>query len=230
MRLLSQLVSQIERCCTLGTDTTLDSDIGVLAKGYAAPGYSETTQSEETEKQDSAPAADVNLLPADVTEIEAGTEPLTISEPTPNGLANGNDLSISQEWVDVKALPEPVTATVAAPVEVPSGKSWADDQPEVASVVSKLSIIDHLATQTKQHQAPSATPAQPNDGFHQVQRNRGRHEREGSGNFRGRGRGAYRGQGARGGRGGGDGRGRGRDNRNPNSGGAAPRPLRQENQ
>ncbi|OAA69998.1 hypothetical protein LEL_09814 [Akanthomyces lecanii RCEF 1005] len=187
------------------------SDIGALAKGYTAMGYTEAAQSVETETQDSAPAAAVNLPPATAAEIEAGAESLTISEPTPNGLANGNDLSISQEWVDVKAPQEPAAAPAAAPVEAPSGKSWADDQPDVTTAT------------------PSAAPAQPNDGFHQVQRNRGRHEREGSGNFRGRGRGAYRGQGARGGRGGGDGRGRGRDNRNPNSGGAAPRPPRQEN-
>ncbi|OAQ97419.1 hypothetical protein LLEC1_06809 [Akanthomyces lecanii] len=189
------------------------SDISALAKGYTATGFTDATQSTETETQESAPGTAVDLPPANATEIEAAAESLTIGEPTANGLANGNDLSISQEWVDVKAPQEPAaTAAAAAPVEAPSGKSWADDQPEVTTA------------------APSAAPAQPNDGFHQVQRNRARHEREGSGNFRGRGRGAYRGQGARGGRGGGDGRGRGRDNRNPNSGGAAPRPPRQENQ
>ncbi|KAM3511930.1 hypothetical protein MY11210_004401 [Beauveria gryllotalpidicola] len=186
------------------------SEIGALAKGYTATGYTETTQPAETVMEDPAPAsitvAEDDVTEANVAGIEAGTEALTISEATPNGLANGNDLSISQEWVNVKA-PQDAAAVPAVPVEAPGGRSWADDQPEVSTAVA------------------SGT-AQTSDDFHPVQRNRGRHDREGSGNFRGRGRGDYRGRGGRG-----DGRGRGRgNNRNTNSGSAAPRPPRQEGQ
>ena len=77
----------------------------------------------------------------------------------------------------------------------------------------RFSIIPyHLAFHTDYLQAAPA-PADPNDGFQSVQRNRGRHERDGSSNFRGRGRGE-----CLGGRGRGEG-GRGRGGRgNRNSG------------
>ncbi|EJP67829.1 hypothetical protein BBAD15_g10597 [Beauveria bassiana D1-5] len=186
------------------------SEIGALAKGYTTTGYTETTQTVETGTEDSAPAAstvaEADVAEANVAGIEAGAEALTIIEATPNGLANGNDLSISQEWVNVKA-PQDAAAEPAVPVEAQGGRSWADDQPEVST-------------------AAAPGHAQTTDDFHPVQRNRGRHDREGSGNFRGRGRGEYRGRGGRG-----DGRGRGRgNNRNTNPGGAAPRPPRQEGQ
>ncbi|KAI1269413.1 hypothetical protein F5Y18DRAFT_422363 [Xylariaceae sp. FL1019] len=106
---------------------------------------------------------------------------------------NTMSASITQEdWVQVPRDPTEtetgVTATPAAPSNV---QSWADEQPDSVPQAS--------------------TPAEANDGFHQVHRNRPRgHEREGS--FRGRGRGDYRG-GHRGGfheGRGGRGRGRGR--------------------
>ncbi|KAN0110294.1 hypothetical protein V8E51_006681 [Hyaloscypha variabilis] len=105
---------------------------------------------------------------------------------------NNNDLSTSQEWVEVprdaNETETGLTATPAAPSNV---QSWADDQPD--SPVEKTSV-----------------PANTNDGFQEISRNRG-----GRGNFRGgrgrgdgfqRGRGGFRGDGYRGrGRGGGGG-------------------------
>lgn len=106
---------------------------------------------------------------------------------------NNNDLSTSQEWVEVprdaNETETGVTATPAAPSNV---QSWADDQPD--SPVEKT----------------SAPAVNSNDGFQEISRNRG-----GRGNFRGgrgrgdgfqRGRGGFRGDGYRGrGRGGGGG-------------------------
>ncbi|PMD56448.1 uncharacterized protein K444DRAFT_645155 [Hyaloscypha bicolor E] len=106
---------------------------------------------------------------------------------------NNNDLSTSQEWVeiprDANETETGVTATPAAPSNV---QSWADDQPD--SPVEKT----------------SAPAVNSNDGFQEISRNRG-----GRGNFRGgrgrgdgfqRGRGGFRGDGYRGrGRGGGGG-------------------------
>lgn len=103
---------------------------------------------------------------------------------------NSNDLSTSQEWVeiprDANETDNGVTATPAAPSNV---QSWADDQPD--SPVEKQSTL----------------AANNNDGFQEIQRNRG-----GRGNSRGgrgrndgfqRGRGGFRGDGYRGrGRGG----------------------------
>lgn len=98
----------------------------------------------------------------------------------------GNDLATSQEWVQIpKAaeVPQSETAPNAAPAPT-SNPSWADDQPDASPAAT--------------------TPADPNDGFQSVQRNRGRgngepfrggrgggHHRGGRGGsgFRGRGRG-----------------------------------------
>ncbi|RDW71435.1 hypothetical protein BP6252_07998 [Coleophoma cylindrospora] len=107
---------------------------------------------------------------------------------------NNNDLSTSQEWVEVPRdtaeTDNGVTATPAAPSNV---QSWADDQPESPA------------------EAPQTAAASPNDGFHEVQRSRGGQSRgrgsrggdRGRGGFRGdnrgRGRGGPRG-GPRGGR------------------------------
>ncbi|KAF4628179.1 hypothetical protein G7Y89_g9971 [Cudoniella acicularis] len=109
-----------------------------------------------------------------------------------------NDLSTSQEWVEVprdaSETDTRVTATPAAPSNV---RSWADDQPD--SPVETTSVA----------------PANKDDGFHEVQRSRGGRDR---GQFRGRGgrgdgyrgRGGFRGDGYRGrGRGGGGGAPRG---------------------
>ncbi|XWX01700.1 hypothetical protein V2A60_009729 [Cordyceps javanica] len=132
------------------------SDIGALAKGYTSMAHTEATQLAEAEPESSAPAAPVAVVEANIAEIEAGAESLTISEATLNGQATSNDLSISQEWVDVAAPQDAVPATTV-PVEAPNTRSWADDQPEGNTVA-----------------APSAS--QPNDGFHQVQRNKSAEE------------------------------------------------------
>ncbi|KAH6613452.1 hypothetical protein F5144DRAFT_634038 [Chaetomium tenue] len=98
----------------------------------------------------------------------------------------GNELSTSQEWVDVKISREASeTETGPAATSAAPSQSWADDHPET--------------------EAAPAAPA--DDGFQSVPgRNRG--QREGGGNYRSRG--GYRGEGR--GRGGyrGEGRGRGR--------------------
>ncbi|WKT49126.1 hypothetical protein QSH57_014056 [Fusarium oxysporum f. sp. vasinfectum] len=108
-------------------------------------------------------ATDPTIAHAAATEIEAGdTAAPVVTEPssTSNGLANAsvaddaanavaeshwdtsNDLSASQEWVDVKPA-EAVEADAAAPTRVANTHSWADDHPETTA------------------------PADPNDGFHQ---------------------------------------------------------------
>ena len=168
-----------------------------------------------------AAASDPTIANATVNELEAEAQPSTTpaAEPVTNGIANAqvsdeaanavaeshwdpaNDMSASQEWVEVPrdisetessapAAPAAASAAVAAPAAAPvaptKNQSWADDQPEQTST----------------------PPADPNDGFHQVQRNKGRNE---GGGFRGgRGRGEWRGRGGHRG----DGRGRGRGNRN----------------
>lgn len=100
-----------------------------------------------------------------------------------------NDLSASQEWVEVPRAPvDTSTDTTAAPAPVSNVQSWADDQPDAPE--------------------PATTPTpNPNDGFHEVHRSRGGNRGDGHS----RGRGGRGGEGYRG-RGGfrGDGRGRGR--------------------
>lgn len=168
---------------------------------------------------------DPTVANAGLTEIDAGTDTALTnghvngSDPSaegetliPNadvgdGAANaaaenqwdaGNDLAASQEWVEVQK-PAEAPATVTVPDPAPAApaasgtQSWADDHPEPS--------------------AESITPADPNDGFQSVQRNRGRGDREGGsrggrgGPYRGRGgpRDGHRGRGRggpRGGRGG----------------------------
>ncbi|OAA60935.1 hypothetical protein SPI_04959 [Niveomyces insectorum RCEF 264] len=112
---------------------------------------------------------------------------------------NQKELSMSQEWVEVPRDPaETETGLAATPAAAANKQSWADEQPENPPPV----IAPAPATTAA---AGNAASAEPNDGFHQVQRhNRGRGDREGG--WRGGGRGGgYRGRGR-----GGDGRGRGR--------------------
>ncbi|KAF7550400.1 hypothetical protein G7Z17_g5755 [Cylindrodendrum hubeiense] len=205
---------------------TTYSKVRSLAQEYKTPFYPEDGQPTEAEA-----VSDPTIANAAATEIAAGDAALTAGptdQPASNGLANAsvaddaanavaeshwdttnntNELSMSQEWVDVKAETE-----AAAPVT--NTQSWADDHPE-------------------QVPEPAAAPADPNDGFHQVQRNKPRNEREG-GNHRGRGRGEWRGRGGFRG----EGRGRGRGNRGDRGGdrgdrgdrgaGGPPRPRRNE--
>ncbi|KAG4425506.1 hypothetical protein IFR04_001425 [Cadophora malorum] len=103
---------------------------------------------------------------------------------------NNNDLSTSQEWVEVpRDATETDTGVTATPAAPANTQSWADAEPDSPT------------------QSTATAPA--NDGFQAVERNR---DRGGRGNFRGgrgdgyrgRGRGNFRGDGYRGrGRGGG---------------------------
>ncbi|CEJ79905.1 hypothetical protein VHEMI00118 [[Torrubiella] hemipterigena] len=149
--------------------------IKTLAQGYKAPGTVE--EAPETEAAPVEATTTATETAADVQEAPAPTE--EPANTASNGSAdNATDLSISQEWIDVKGAEGDTGES-----SMTASQSWADDQPE-----------------------PAPKPvADPNDGFHEVQRNKVRHEREGS-NARGGGRG----RGGRGGRG--DGRGRGRGN------------------
>ena len=104
--------------------------------------------------------------------------------------APAQDLTMSQEWVEVE--PPAAETSPAAAANTNNNQSWADDHPEAAT------------------DAPAASGA---DGFHQVQRTP-----RGGGFHRGRGdRGGYRGRGGH--RGDGRGRGRGRGRGGPRRGG-----------
>lgn len=144
-----------------------------------------------------APASDVAPSNADVADSAANAAGESQWDTSAD---QANDMTLSQEWVDVKREASEVeTGATAAPAAPGNSQSWADDHPEPHEV--------------------AAASADPNDGFHQVQRNRGNRE----GGFRGgRGdRGGYRG---RGGRGDGRGRGRGRGGDRGGRGGMPSRP------
>ncbi|KAK3344344.1 hypothetical protein B0T25DRAFT_556779 [Lasiosphaeria hispida] len=184
------------------------------AEGVAQSTELEAEGVEPIETKDEPEAVDPTVANAGLTEIDEGSATALTNGHTAESSAidsapsnadvtdsaanaagesqwdTGNDMTMSQEWVDVKvpaesgeaehAEPQP-TATPVAPAANPS---WADDHPEAT-------------------EAPVAT-ADPNDGFHQVQRNRG--SREGGPRGRGdrgghRGRGGYRGEGRGRGRG-----------------------------
>lgn len=112
------------------TDQRTDSDVRTLTKGFTAPVYPESTQPTEPDADASTAVGDAHTK---VAEIEAGAESLSMNEPAPsgagNGQTNGNDLSISQEWVDVKAIQEQAVEPAAAP-DAAATQSWADEQPE----------------------------------------------------------------------------------------------------
>ena len=204
----------------------LDSTVKALAESQTS------TPNDAPHASDTETPADIGtdltVANASATELDAGdAKPLnggTIGSKT-NGISNAdvaddaaneigesqwdvNDISASQEWVDVKIPRDPAeteTGLEATPAKIGNTQSWADDQPDAPP-------------------EPTPAPTDPNDGFHQVQRNKGRNEREGGGGeWRGRGRGGYRGRG-RGGHGN-EGRGRGRGNHHS---GMPPRPRRQE--
>ncbi|KAH8593341.1 hypothetical protein B0O99DRAFT_220424 [Bisporella sp. PMI_857] len=141
---------------------------------------------------------------SDLANGHAATE--TSAIPQNSGLGEGgnaaaeskldvnNDLSASQEWVEVPRdateTDTGITSTIGAPANT---QSWADDQPDTAA------------------QAPTPAP-NPNDGFHEVTpRSRGGNRGSGGG------RGQNRGRGGNGHRG--DGRGRGRGGQRGGQGG-----------
>jgi hypothetical protein len=150
---------------------------------------------------------------------------------------NANDLSTSQEWVeiprDTTETDTGITATPAAPSNV---QSWADDQPDSPEVRNFLSFVyeyfvlvfsfcsallrfEIALANYEAVQTISAPAINPNDGFHEVHRSRGGNRGDGQA----RGRGGRGGDGYRG-RGGfrGDGRGRGRGPRGGARGGRRP--------
>lgn len=192
--------------------------------GEAVEAAEPTTETETTEPEVEAAEAkeDPSVANAGLTEIDDGsavaltnghapetsaTETVSSNADVADSAANAaaqsqqwdatttpNDLSMSQEWVDVK-IPRENSEVEKEPT---ASQSWADDHPETS-------------------ETPVAAATEGNDGFHQVQRNRGNRE----GSFRGgRGdRGGYRGRGGRGG----EGRGRGRGGQR---GGMPSRPRR----
>jgi len=131
-----------------------------------------------------------------------------------------NDLSASQEWVEVPRdateTETGITATPAAPANV---QSWADDQPDSPTEVRTIflylrclvsSLFTSLArlgstilfaiflVQTNPSKQQTSTPApaaNPNDGFHEVNRSRGGNRGDGGRGRGNRGRGSYRGNG-----------------------------------
>ncbi|KAF3074705.1 hypothetical protein CFAM422_002791 [Trichoderma lentiforme] len=165
---------------------TTYASVKSLAENYNAPAYTEAA----AEGQPAAEiVSDPTIANEAATEIAAGDGILANGhghvepEPASNGLANANvadeaanavaeshwdtsnhDISLSQEWVDVGAIPAETTEPepeASAEVATPDAKkqSWADDHPDPVT------------------EAPSA-PTDANDGFHQVQRNRGRQDLE----------------------------------------------------
>ncbi|OTA99540.1 hypothetical protein M426DRAFT_67625 [Hypoxylon sp. CI-4A] len=138
------------------------------------------------------------------TPASGATENADVSDNAANAAAESqwdanNDISAEsqEEWVKVPRDPtETDTGLTATPAAAGNVQSWADEQPDTP---------------------PEAqAPTEPNDGFHQVQRNNRPPRGDREGGWRGgRGRGDYRG-GYRGhGEGRGRGRGRGRGGQNP---------------
>lgn len=173
-----------------------------VAQAQSAPPENETT---------ATISSDPTLANAALTEISAGAGPLDTpsAPPAANIDAGAANAAAEEQWdrqptgsddplaESFEMVPRDPTETEspAAPAPVNATQSWADDAPEPAS-------------------ATTPTPANANDGFHEVHhsrggRGRGGHQGEARGGFRGRGpRGDHRGGGR--GRGRGDFRGRGR--------------------
>lgn len=188
---------------------TTFSVVKTLAEEYKTPLYSEGAQQDEGATPEATVAESTSTETAANDAPAAGEQPAsdaaekriahasgpgdTANRPAESQWDTENGLSASQEWVDVK-VPREASEIEAgqnvAPADntaAPESQSWADDHPEPTK---------------------KSTPADINDGFHQVQRNKSRQEREGNVNWRGRGRGEHRGRGGH--RGDGRGRGRGR--------------------
>ncbi|UKZ77314.1 hypothetical protein TrVFT333_005034 [Trichoderma virens FT-333] len=133
---------------------TTYASVKSLAQSYNAPGYTEAA----AEAQPAAEiVSDPTIANEAATEIAAGDGILTNGhelvepEPASNGLANADvadeaanavaeshwdtsnqDISISQEWVDVAIPAEPAEPEVSAEAATPDAnkQSWADDHPD----------------------------------------------------------------------------------------------------
>ncbi|PHH67614.1 hypothetical protein CDD82_1276 [Ophiocordyceps australis] len=209
---------------------TTYANVKAFTQEYKTPYYAEGVQASEPEPMTEvitdptvahAAATELNAPELNATELNTsitsngtglesstnGIQNISVSDEAANAVAESHwvgesDVAISQEWVDVKTprdAAETETGIEATPAAPSNTQSWADEQPDAITL-------------------PTPVITESNDGFHQVQRNRGRTEREG-GAWRGRGRGEWRSRG----RGEGRGRGRGRGN-----GGTAPRGRRSD--
>jgi hypothetical protein len=145
---------------------TTYSAVKTLAQNYKTPFYAEGAEAPETTPAQQV-ATDPTIAHATANELEAGDVPAIngqaveavadklanshVADDAANAVAEshwdtGNDMSISQEWVDVKVPRDPaetetgVTATPAAPSNT---QSWADDHPEPAAEVSTLFFDDY---------------------------------------------------------------------------------------
>lgn len=120
-------------------NSSTDAAVKSLAQNYTVPGFEQPAESEaapvvvgEAVVEDGNHTAAAAVV-ADPT-TNAISEVVVAEETTTAAPANqwgSNDLSISQEWVDVKAP--------ANPTEVDAGRaaqSWADDQPDTVTEVS----------------------------------------------------------------------------------------------
>ncbi|PFH58591.1 hypothetical protein XA68_13469 [Ophiocordyceps unilateralis] len=190
---------------------TTFSIVKALAQEYKTPFYPEAAPATgpEPDKEAAAPdppTASTAAIEKDATEsaLVNGQEQ---AEPPANGTADADlaDAKVPDdaEWVNVETPPDASEKEVAAgsdemPAMTNNTRSWADEQPDA--------VVE----------APRAHEA--NDGFHQVQRNRGRQDREPGSRGRGRGEGRGRPRG--------DGRGRGGRGRGNGNGGAQWRPAR----
>lgn len=227
-----QLVSSSGSCPFYAQvpNTSPVAEVKNASVSHAASFHADAAAAETEGAESSEPQTDPTVANAGLTEINDGSAvaltnghtteaPASDVVPTNADVADGaanaagesqwdtsadqaNDMALSQEWVDVKRESSEIeTGATAPPAAAGNSQSWADDHPEPHEV--------------------AAASADTNDGFHQVQRNRGNRE----GGFRGgRGdRGGYRG---RGGRGDGRGRGRGRGGDRGDRGGRGGMPSR----
>jgi hypothetical protein len=135
-----------------------DSKVKSLAQEYKAPFYVEGTQAAETTAAHEV-ATDPTIAHASGTEIAAGEVSHVngvVEEPVTNGLSNAqvsdeaanavgeshwdsnNDMTMSQEWVDVKVPRDPSeteTGLAATPAAAANTQSWADDTAEAVPEV-----------------------------------------------------------------------------------------------
>lgn len=129
---------------TLISDKCKDSAVKSLAQGYKTSLYAEGGQTDTAPESVAEPEASepANTEPEQTTNDSVAASTTEESAPTSaNQTHNGNDLSISQEWVDVKTqdAAETETAAAAPAPEASSNKqSWADEQPEPAPQVRQL--------------------------------------------------------------------------------------------
>ncbi|KAK4213250.1 hypothetical protein QBC37DRAFT_175543 [Rhypophila decipiens] len=226
-----KLVKGVEETTRSVADAPLQTtyaQVKQLAIAYAYPeGVSQAVESEAETKE--PVQTDPTVANASLTEIQEGSDVALTNghseEPAPttnipttdvaDNAANAagesqwdskTDLTISQEWVDVKAQ-EPTPTETEAPVEAVEAVEAAPapaPAPAPVETAPAPAVSSNNPSWADDHPEPneaSGATHDGNDGFHQVQRNRGGNREGGyQGRGRGRGRGGFRP----------DGRGRGR--------------------